>query len=167
MKKKYSLLALAFAACLQVNAQLVKKNDCGVIAVDIYKGWINEVKPNSDPEQIKANLPCYTLFENESNENKCGGGIYYADKDFKFFIQRDYLVIGEKFKGKLSIPLLGAKQDDLFPWLGNPKLKDANWEAYQMSYGILIVYYNAKKLVNKIIISTKSVDEIDLCNEKE
>lgn len=161
--KNYSLLLLIFAASLQANAQLVAKNDCGAISVDIYKGWINEVKPNFDPEQIKAKLPCYTLFEKESNESKCGGGIYYADKDLKFFIQRDYFVIGEKFKGKLSIPLLGAKQDALFAWLGNPKVKDANWEAYQMAYGILIVYFNAKKLVNKIIISTKSVDEIDLC----
>jgi hypothetical protein len=110
-------------------------------------------------------LPCFTSFEKEGNESKCGGGIYYGDKDFQFFIQRDYIIIGEKFKGKITVPLMGAKQDALFGWFGNPKLKDANWEAYQMQYGTLIVYFNTRKQVNKIIMSTKSTDEIQLCSE--
>lgn len=162
-------LITPFIACLMLlataTAQLKTKQDCNLIAADVYKGWINEAKPNADPEQIKVKLPCFTSFEKEGNESKCGGGIYYDDKDFKFYIQRDYIVLGEKFKGKLNIPLLGAKRDDLFAWFGNPKLKDANWEAYQMQYGTLIVYFNAKKLVNKIIMSTKSTEEIDLCTD--
>jgi hypothetical protein len=150
---------------LSATAQLKTKQDCNLITVDVYKGWVNEVKPNADPEQIKVKLPCFTSFEQEGKESKCGGGIYYADKDLKFYIQRDYMVLGEKFKGKLTIPLLGAKRDDLFTWLGNPKLKDPAWEAYQMQYGTLIVYFNEKKLVNKIIMSTKSTEEIDLCTD--
>jgi hypothetical protein len=165
MFKKATLIALWMMLTTMVQAQLTATPQCNAIVVDVYKGWINETKPNADPEQIKAKLPCFTLFEKESNENKCGGGVYYADKDFKFFIQRDYFVIGEKFKGKLTLPLLGAKQDALFAWLGNPKLKDSNWEAYQMQYGTLIVYFNVKKVVNKIIISTKLSEEIQLCNE--
>jgi hypothetical protein len=163
--KYFFLLLLTGFSVAGTNAQLVAKNDCGAIFVDVYKGWVNEVKPNADPEQIKARLTCFTLFEKEGNENKCGGGVYYADKDLTFYIQRDYLVIGEKFKGKFSVPLLGAKQDQLFTWLGNPKLKDDNWEAYQMAYGILIVYFNAKKIVNKIIITTKPAEELDLCKD--
>ncbi|MBX9781975.1 MAG: hypothetical protein K2X48_01660 [Chitinophagaceae bacterium] len=165
---KLRILILVFFAGLvfTASAQLKAKVECNVIFADVYKGWINQAKPNDDPEQIKAKLPCFTSFEKESNESKCGGGIYYDDKDFKFLIQRDYLVIGEKFKGKLSIPLMGAKQDALFTWFGNPKIKDANWEAYQMQYGTLIVYFNTKKLVNKIIITPKSTEEIDLCDDK-
>ncbi|MFY7879828.1 MAG: hypothetical protein ACOVP6_07135 [Lacibacter sp.] len=165
MLRKIALLLFLLPITLSMKAQLKAKNDCGLINVDVYKGWINDVKPNADPEQIKAKLPCFTLFEKEGNESKCGGGIYYEDKDLKFYIQREYLVIGEKFKGKLSVPLLGASQDDLFGWFGNPKVADPGWEAFQTAYGTLIVYYNEQKKVNKVIMSTKTTDEIDLCNE--
>lgn len=164
----YQKAILAVFICFTTiigKAQLIAKPECNNIVADIHKGWINEARPNADPEQIKVKLPCFTSFEKEGNESKCGGGIYFADKDFKYLVQRDYIVIGEKFKGKLTLPLMGAKQDALFGWFGNPKLKDANWEAYQMQYGTLIVYFNSKKLVNKIIMSTKSTDEIQLCTE--
>jgi hypothetical protein len=74
------------------------------------------------------------------------------------------VVITEAFKGKFTVPLFGAKSDDLFVKFGNPKVKDANWEAYQMAFGIMIVYYNMKGTINKVILSTKGVDAIDLCN---
>ena len=162
---KLSFFFLFMFCTVLINAQLKTAVQCNSIFVDVYKGWINEARPNADPEQIKAKLPCFTLFEKEGNESKCGGGVYFADKDFKYLIQREYIVIGEKFTGKLSIPLLGAKQDDLFTWFGNPKLKDAGWEAYQMQYGTLLIYFNAKKLVNKIIISSKPSEELDLCSD--
>lgn len=162
---KHFLLLLSFSiAGFAVKAQLKTKPDCGLITVDIHKGWINEAKPNADPEQIKAKLPCFTSFEKEGNESGCGGGVYYDDKGICFYIQRDYVVITEAFKGKFTVPVMGAKSDDLFVKFGNPKVKDANWEAYQMAFGIMIVYYNTKGTINKIILSTKGVDEIDLCN---
>ncbi|MFT3844599.1 MAG: hypothetical protein QM725_06080 [Lacibacter sp.] len=163
---KYIITALIFFCFSNsLNAQLKSKDDCGVITVDVYKGWINQAKPNDDPEQIKIKLPCYSLFEKEGNESKCGGGIYYSDKGLTFYMQRDYVVIDEKFKGKMNAALMGAKSTALFTVLGNPKIKDANWEAYQMAYGTMIVYYNTKGLVNKIIISTKTTDDIQLCDQ--
>jgi hypothetical protein len=165
MRNRIVLLVVFLSASLFSSAQLKPKTECNLIMVDLYKGLINEMSPNADPEQIKVKLPCFTSFEKEGSESKCGGGIYYADKDFTCYTQRDYYVIGEKFKGKFSFPLLGSKRDDLFTRLGNPKLKDAGWDAYQMQYGTLIVYYNSKKLVNKIIMSTKSTDEIELCTD--
>lgn len=164
MKHIFSAIVIISGFLTQGYAQLKTKPDCGTLLVDVYKGWINEAKPNADPEQIKLKLPCFTSFEKEGNESKCGGGIYYADKGLTVYTQRDYFVMDEKFKGKFSIPLMGAKQDALFPRLGNPKLKDANWEAYQMAYGTLILYYNSKRMVNKIIISTKTTDDIQLCD---
>jgi hypothetical protein len=162
---KHFLAVLLFVvAGTMVTAQLKTKPDCGLITVDVHKGWINEVKPNDDPEQIKAKLPCFTSFEKEGNESGCGGGVYYDDKGICFYIQRDYVVITEAFKGKFTVPLFGAKSDDLFVKFGNPKVKDANWEAYQMAFGIMIVYYNMKGTINKVILSTKGVDAIDLCN---
>lgn len=164
---KYIFLAAAFIFSFlnSTTAQLKAKADCGLITVDVFKGWINQAKPDDDPEQIKIKLPCFSSFEKEGNESKCGGGVYYADKGLTFYVQRDYVVIDEKFKGKFNAAIMGAKSDALFAILGNPKLKDANWEAYQMAYGIMIVYYNTKGLVNKIIISTKTTDEIQLCDQ--
>jgi hypothetical protein len=162
---KYAfLLSLMSALCLFTTAQLKTKPDCGVITVDVYKGWINEAKPNADPEQIKAKLPCFTSFDKEGNESGCGGGVYYDDKGICFYVQRDYVVITDAFKGKFTVPVLGTKSDDLFVRFGNPKMKDANWEAYQMAFGIMIVYYNSKGVINKVVLSTKSTDDIDLCN---
>jgi hypothetical protein len=163
MLKKSILVIAGFFPFFYSGAQLITKTECNTIIADIYKGWINEVKPNADPEFIKAKLPCFTSFEKEGNESKCGGGVYYADKGFMFMVQRDFLVITDKFKGKLTLPLMGAKQEALFASVGNPKLKDAGWEAYQMQYGTLILYFNSKKAVNKIIMSTKSTEEIQLC----
>ena len=69
----------------------------------------------------------------------------------------------EKFKGKLSIPLMGATRGTLFKWLGNPAMKDTNWDAFQTSYGIVILYYNKTNKVNKIQFSTETTSSINLC----
>ena len=69
----------------------------------------------------------------------------------------------EKFKGKLSIPILGAKKGSLFKWLGNPKIKEANWEAYQVQYGTLVLHYNSAGKVSKFQFSTKTSDYMSLC----
>ena len=124
---KYAFLLFAMlVVTLMATAQLKTKPDCGVITVDVYKGWINEAKPNADPEQIKAKLPCFTSADKEGNESGCGGGVYYDDKGICFYVQRDYIVITDAFKGKFTVPVLGAKSDDLFARFGNPKVKDAN-----------------------------------------
>lgn len=161
MKQIFFLLLLA--GSVSVSAQLKVKPDCGVLSVDVYKGWINEVKPNADPELMKAKLPCFTSFQKERNESLCGGGVFFDDKGIRFYTQRDYIVITDKFKGKFTAPVLGVKKANMFTRFGNPKLKDGNWEAYQMAYGIMIVYYNAAGISNKVIISTKTTDDIDLC----
>ena len=161
---KYAFLLFAmFVVTLMATAQLKTKPDCGVITVDVYKGWINEAKPNIDPEQIKVKLPCFTSFEKEGPSSTCGGGVYFDNKGIRFYTQRDYIVISSTFKGKFTAPVLGAKKSSMFSRFGNPKLKDGNWEAYQMAYGIMIVYYSAAGISNKVIISTKSTDDIDLC----
>jgi hypothetical protein len=162
MKQTAVLLVLLIAG-FAASAQLKVKPDCGVLTVDVFKGWINETKPNADPEQMKTKLPCFTSSEKEGPSSTCGGGVYLDDKGVRFYTQRDYIVINEKFKGKFTAPVMGVKKGGLFTRFGNPKLKDANWEAYQMAYGIMIVYYNAKGVVNKVIISTKTTDDIDLC----
>ncbi|MBL7748959.1 MAG: hypothetical protein JNM19_16085, partial [Chitinophagaceae bacterium] len=48
-------------------------------------------------------------------------------------------------------------------WLGHPKIKDVNWDAFQTAYGILVVYYNKSSKVNKLVMTTKGTETLRLC----
>lgn len=163
MKKTIALLTLLgiFSGAF---SQLKVKEACPPIEVDIMNGKINgAVKASWTVAEIKVRIPCFTSVEDESATAKCGGGIYYKDKDISFFTGRDYIEIGPKFKGKLSMPVMGAPRNGMFKWFGNPKMKDTNWDAFQTSYGTLILYYNAAKKVNKIQLSTRPTETLSLC----
>ena len=145
------------------QAQLVTKTKCPDFYVDILDGKVSGFKANAPDYDIKKAMPCFTSAEPDGSTAKCGGGVFYKDRDIYFYTDRDYIQIGEKFKGKLSLPLLGAKRNSFFTTLGNPKMKDDNWDAWEMSYGILILHYNKLGKVNLIQISTKGIDNISLC----
>ncbi|MEO8768440.1 MAG: hypothetical protein ABI402_00075 [Ferruginibacter sp.] len=146
-----------------VSAQLKATPQCPEMIVNIQEGSVNKIQPNISSALIEKTFPCYTSMEPEGDSSKCGGLISFSDKDIYFYTGRDYIEIGEKFKGKLSIPLLGAVRADLFKWLGYPKIKDITWDAFQTAYGVLIVYYDKSGKINKIQMSTKSTDSIKLC----
>lgn len=145
-----------------VSAQLKTTLICPPIVVDVLDGKINELFPNSTQGEIKGKLPCFSEVQDEIAGSKCGGSIFYKDKDIYFYTGRDYVEIREKFKGKLTVPLMGASRTALFKWLGHPKIKDVNWDAFQMSYGTLVLYYKAGK-VNKLQLSTKVSETLSLC----
>jgi hypothetical protein len=143
--------------------QLKPKVKCPDFYVDVLNGTVNELKPNDTPDEIKAKFPCFTSAEDESNTAKCGGGIYFKDKDIYFYTKRKYVEIGPKFQGKLSIPLIGAKRNSLFKSLGNPKMKDDQWDAYQMSFGTLVLHYDGTGKVKLIQFSTEPAETLSLC----
>jgi len=144
-------------------AQLTAKPKCGTFVVDILNGKVNNLKPSTPIPEIKDNFPCFAGVDPEDGSSKCGGGVAYKDRDVYFFTDRDYVEIGEKFKGQLSIPLIGAPRSSLFKWLGNPKIKDDTWDAFEMSYGTLVLRYNAAGKVRLIQMSTKGTEELKLC----
>ncbi len=158
-----SLVSLVL--CTVATAQLKTTPKCPEFDIDILDGIVNKtILPTSTVGQIKLNLPCFTGFEEEGTSAKCGAGVFYKDKDVYFYTTRDYVEIGPAFKGNLSIPLMGAPRNGLFKWLGNPLIKDVSWDAFQTSYGILILYYNTETKVNKIQFSTLSANSIHLCD---
>jgi hypothetical protein len=159
------ILAIVLASTLScaVSGQLQAKTACPAFYVDILNGTVNSIKPDYTLGEIKQKLPCYTSVEEEGTASPCGAGVFFKDRDINFYTQRDYIEIGEKFKGKLSIPLLGASRTSLFKWLGNPKLKDDKWDAYQMAYGTLVLHYNATGKVRLIQFSTKDTESLSLC----
>jgi len=162
MIKNTLFLALIITSSA-IQAQLKTTKVCPPFAVEILDGRVNELKVTDNITQIKTKLPCFSSMEEESSTAKCGGGIFYKDQDIYFYTARDYVEIGPKFKGKLSLPLMGASRTSLYKWLGNAKIKDVNWDAFTTQYGILILYYTKANKVNKIQFSTKSTDTINLC----
>lgn len=161
--KKIGTLALSLFITVVTVAQLKTTKLCPAFAVDILDGKVNGLRCTDNVAQIKSKLPCFSGAEEESATAKCGGGVFYKDQDIYFYTSRDYVEIGPKFKGKLSVPLMGAARNGVYKWLGNPKLKDVNWDAYTTSYGILILYFNKANKVNKIQLSTQTTETISLC----
>lgn len=162
MKTSFLLLLMLTFSFIG-KAQLKAKEVCGSFMVDLLDGNINGIRPDFHPDRIKLKLPCFTSSENEGPQAKCGGTISYKDRDIYFYTQRDYVVIGSKFKGKLSLPLMGAKRSSLYKRFGHPKVKDTDWEAYQTQYGCMVLYFTKANIINKIIFSTKGTDALQLC----
>jgi hypothetical protein len=162
--KKTALFIISILILAQLQAQLKTTIACPVVNVNILDGKVNDfLIPTSNADYIQKQLPCFSSAETESATAKCGGGVFYKDKDIYFYTGRDYIEIGPKFKGKLSVPLMGAARNSLFKSLGNPKIKDVNWDAYTTAYGTLILYFNKLGKVNKIQFSTLSTDVLNLC----
>ncbi len=161
--KNILFLLISQAIVAGAAAQLKKSTICPGLEVDILRGRVNGVEPNYTQGQVKTTLPCFTSEEPENTSSSCGGGIFYKDKDIYFYTGRDYIEIREKFKGKLSLPLMGAARNSLFKSLGHPKIKDVNWDAFQTQYGTLVLYYNKANKINKIQFSNKSTETLSLC----
>jgi hypothetical protein len=161
--KNILLIAICMIAASATTAQLKTTTLCPNITVDILYGRVNDILYTTATNgEVKGKLPCFTSTEDETAASACGGNVFYKDKDIYFYTGRDYIEIREKFKGKLSLPLMGAARTGLFKMLGHPKIKDVNWDAFQMQYGTLILYYKAGK-VNKIQFSSKTPDSLSLC----
>ena len=159
--KTIFLALLLLVVFLPAKAQLKTKPVCPDFVVDVLDGKINGVHPDFTTAQIKTKLPCFT--NEEPATSKCGGAIYYKDRDVVFFTGREYVEIGPKFKGKLSLPLMGGKRGSFFKVLGNPTMKDPGWDAFETQYGCLILYYNSASKVRMIRFSTKTTEDINLC----
>jgi hypothetical protein len=159
---KNVLFIFAAIICIPAAAQLKTTAACPVFKIDVLEGILNDdLSAGSTTGEIKTIFPCFTEEAPEA-DNKCGG-IFYKDKDIYFYTGRDYIEIRQNFKGKLSLPLMGASRGSLFKWLGHPKIKDAGWDAFQTKYGTLILYYSKAGKINKIQVTNKSTDTIKLC----
>ena len=161
--KQFLLHALLAFTVFSAKAQLVAKANCDAFTVDILDGKVNGLKPNARFDEIKGKFPCFSATEPEGSTAKCGAGVFYKDRDVYFYTDRDYIEIKEKFQGKFTTPILGLARNSLFKILGNPKLKDDTWDAYQMAYGTLVLHYNKAGKVNMLQFSTRGTELLSLC----
>ncbi|HXD78250.1 MAG TPA: hypothetical protein VN616_10610 [Puia sp.] len=165
MKRTLSV-ALAMSLMSGAMAQLKAKAKCPDFYVDILNGTVNGLKPSNTPNEIKDAFPCFTSAVDESNDAKCGGGIFFKDKDISFYTKRDYVEVGPKFIGRTSFPLLGTRRGSLFGKLGNPKVKEDLWDAYETQYGTLVLHYDVAGAAGKVKyfqFSTLTTDQLNLC----
>lgn len=167
MKRFLSIVCLLAGIVPAGMAQLKAKAHCpDQFIVDVLNGTVNNIKPDRTQNEIKQQFPCFTSAEDEGNTSKCGGGVFFKDKDLYFYTQRDYIEVGPKFTGKTTIKLLGARRGSLFSQLGNPKIKDDLWEAYEMQYGTLVLHYDVAGPNGKVKyfqFSTLNTDQLNLC----
>ena len=165
MKRLFSVVF--FMSILSVGmSQLKAKVKCPDLYVDILNGTVDDIKPSYTQNEIKDKFPCFTSSEDEGEAAKCGGGVFFKDKDIFFYTKRKYVEVGPKFIGKTSIPLLGTKRGSLFTKLGNPKIKDDLWDAYEMQYGTLVLHYDVAGAAGKVKFfqfSTMGTDQLQLC----
>ncbi|MES2848515.1 MAG: hypothetical protein V4685_05635 [Bacteroidota bacterium] len=161
---KLIAVSLAFFISLPAaQAQLKAAPVCPPLVVDVLEGHVShKIDCSSTSGEVQKQFPCFTEVVEETNGTTCGA-VLYKDKDIYFYTERDYIEIREKFKGTLEPALMGVNRNLLFKLLGNPKMKDAGWEAYQTKYGTLILYFNGDNKINKIQITNKSTETIKLC----
>src|SRR3954463_13187356 len=100
--KNIFFLFLSLTILGSANAQLKVKTLCSDFVVDVLDGKINGVHPDFTTAQIKTKLPCFT--NEEPATSKCGGVVYYKDRDFSFFTGRKYVEIAPNLKGNLPLP---------------------------------------------------------------
>lgn len=160
--KTIFLLLTGVACSLVMQAQLKTTVICTPFDVDVLEGTVNQLFTYSTLADVEKKFPCFGSSTPETNGSTCGG-VFFKDKDISFFTERNYIEIGEHFKGKISLPLFGAGRGSLFNMLGNPSIKDVNWDAYQTKYGILILYFNKANKINKIQMSNRSTATLKLC----
>ena len=159
-----TVLILAFICVSQLSqAQLKASTTCPPFTVDLLEGSVNGLYPESALAEIMIKLPCFSEAIMEPSQTGCAGA-FYRDKGIYFYTYRDYIEINNKFTGTMSFPLMGAERNSLFKWLGNPQTKDAAWDAYQMRHGILVVFFDGTGKINKLILTSKGVATLRVCD---
>jgi len=162
--KKIIYFILILFSLTSAQAQLKVKAKCDEFYIDILGGTVNDARPDYTMGQIKTKLPCFSSSEDEgSTTAKCGGTIFYKDRDVYFYTDRDYIEIGEKFKGRMSVQLLGIPRKAVIKYFGQPMMKDESWDAFQTQYGLAILHYNKLGKVSLIQLTTKTTSNLQLC----
>lgn len=160
---KSILLVIGFITIvISVSGQLVSSSPvCPTFKVDVLEGNINKIHSKSTIGEVAKMFPCFTE-KVDKDETECTR-VTYKDKGVSFFPGRNYIEISDNFKGTINPSLMGASRGELFRTLGNPQIKDANWEAFKTQYGTLVLYYNKAGKINKIQMSSRGSETMKLC----
>jgi hypothetical protein len=156
---------LLFIACLLFTTAVLAQ-PCKKLFVDLKNGTLNRLKPTDPQEKIKAKLPCSTGETEDGSEYNCGGGVFYIKHDFYCYTGKDYIEFRKKFKGKLSISLLGITKAKALLLLkklfGKPVRTETEGDTellfFNTVYGSLRINIQGGKVVLVAIHSQSAVD---------
>lgn len=163
MKKLLALLLFTFVIMCSFA------QNCDNITVDLKKGTINKLKPTASQDEVKTTLPCSTGDTEDGSDFNCGGGVFFLDNDFFFYTGKDYVEFREKFKGKLSTPVLGLTKAAAIAKLKLGKairtLKQEDGRVdlfFKTTYGCVRLELAAGKVVTVAMHAAKAKD-VELC----
>ena len=145
MKKKHSLLLLAFAFCISSgNAQLKTSTECPPIFIDLLDGTVNKLHPESPWGEIYTKFPCFSEAIEEPAATGCAG-VFLKDKGLNFYTYRDYIEITDKYSGTMNPPIMGTDHNNLLRLFGLPQIKDLAWDAFQTRYGVMVAFFGKEE----------------------
>jgi hypothetical protein len=162
MKKIVLISALAFVG-LFAHAQ-----SCDKLIADLKKGTLNGLKPTATQAMVTKKLPCSTGSTEDGSEFNCGGGLFFLKHDFFFYSGRDYIEFRAKFKGKLSIPVLGKLKDDAVKLLKMGKAvrteqdEEDTYLFFKTRYGCVVLKITDDK-VKAVAMHAKPAADVELC----
>jgi hypothetical protein len=160
--KAFILIAIIFISH-PAFSQLKATVRCPVFDVDLLEGNVNKVYPRFTAGEIKEVFPCYTDEVKKTDSTACAG-VFIKNQGLLFYTDRHYIEVRDNYRGKMEPAVMGATRGSLFKILGNPKIKDVSWDAFQTKYGTLIIYYNTSGKINKLQMSSLGTESIKLCN---
>ena len=76
--------------------------------VNLKRGTVNKLKLTASQDEVKAALPFSSGDTGEGSDFNCGGGVFFLTNSFFFYTGKDHVEFREKFKGKLSVAVLGV-----------------------------------------------------------
>ena len=159
--KAFLFIAIIFISHPSFS-QLKATVRCPTFDADLLEGNVNKVFPQFTPGQIKEVFPCFTEEVKKTDSTACAG-VFIKDQGLLFYTDRDYIEVRDNYRGKMEPAVMGAARGSLFKFLGNPKIKDVSWDAFQTKYGTLIIYYNSSGKINKLQMSSLGTESIKLC----
>lgn len=163
MKKIIALSIFSFAFVYGFT------QNCDNIMVNLKQGTINKLKLTASQDEVKAALPCSTGDTEEGSDFNCGGGVFFLNNSFFFYTGKDYVEFRQKFKGKLSVAVLGVTKLAAIAKLklGKPirteKQEDGREDLFfKTTYGCIRLELAKGKVVTVAMHAVKA-KEVELC----
>lgn len=165
---------LAATSLQSLKAQDATANSCDQLYLDFEKGTLNGVSGAATMEEVKQFFPCFT---GETEENmggsNCGGGVFYLNHDFFIYTGRDYINVRNKFKGKLTTPILGKASSEALSAMGEPDSsfvytdeffgEETTYLQYAKDWGTLVVVVKDDTVHSLELFYGKKIGEIEFC----
>jgi len=119
---------------------------CNNLTFDLDTGMLNNVPPTVSQEEVKSVFPCSTGSSPDGESYNYGGGVFFGNHSFFFYTGKDFIEVRDKFRGVVSIPLLGTDQSTIQQELGQPQRELENIWLFGRSYGCLRVEFAHDKV---------------------